>query len=119
RQAAARHGQRRASDPCHCRLLHGSTVAARLWWAPYDVRRIHRRWSMESQWDDITSVAELLELLATVVPCDTVSWTRLDIAGQRVLAHRTHPESQLDVDAALDAVFWTVYEEHPLCHGPG
>jgi DNA-binding CsgD family transcriptional regulator len=74
---------------------------------------------MVSQLDDITSVAELLEMLATVVPCDVVSWSRLDLRERRSITHRTHPESQADEDEQLDDAFWTVYDEHPLCHGRG
>jgi DNA-binding CsgD family transcriptional regulator len=74
---------------------------------------------MDSQLDDVTSVAELLELLAAVVPCDVVSWSRVELAERRVLTHQTHPQSQAEEDGQLDDVFWAVYHEHPLCHGPG
>jgi DNA-binding CsgD family transcriptional regulator len=68
---------------------------------------------------DVSSMDELLALLAAVVPCDMVSWSRLDLVGRRQLAQATYPASQVDEDAGLDAVFWTVYHEHPLCHGRG
>lgn len=70
----------------------------------------------------LTRVADLLDLLAGLVPCDSVSWSRLDLIGRRVLvglAMPSDPGEVGDADAVLDEVFWPHYHEHPLCHGPG
>ena len=70
----------------------------------------------------LAGMVDLLELLAVLVPCDSVSWSRLDLAGRRALAGRTVPveaaEAQ-DADEVLEQVFWLHYQQHPVCHGPG
>jgi DNA-binding CsgD family transcriptional regulator len=64
-------------------------------------------------------MASLLRLLAELVPCDGVSWSRLDVLAQRQLAHLTHPGEKAEFDDTLDRGFWKHYDEHPLCHGRG
>jgi len=66
----------------------------------------------------LAGVADLLDLLASLVPCEVVSWSRLDLTGRRVIANLTHPAAA-DTDPELDEVFWPNYHEHPLCHGRG
>jgi DNA-binding CsgD family transcriptional regulator len=67
----------------------------------------------------LSGVPDLLELLAAQVRCEVVSWSRLDLTGQCVLAGLTYPTDAGDADPALDEAFWPHYHEHPLCHGPG
>ncbi|MBO3747686.1 helix-turn-helix domain-containing protein [Streptosporangiaceae bacterium NEAU-GS5] len=65
----------------------------------------------------LTGMTELLGMLAEVVPCDAVSWSRLDVAGRRIVAGLGTQAD--DADPAMDEVFWRHYQEHPLCHGSG
>ncbi|WP_328471204.1 helix-turn-helix transcriptional regulator [Actinoplanes sp. NBC_00393] len=65
------------------------------------------------------TITEVLAVVAATTSCDVVSWSRLDIAGRRVLDGATLPADVAETDSALDAVFWEHYHEHPLCHGAG
>lgn len=67
----------------------------------------------------MSGMPDLLELLAAQVRCEVVSWSRLDLAGQRVLAGLTYPADAGDGEPPPEEAFWPHYHEHPLCHGPG
>ncbi|WP_433302088.1 helix-turn-helix domain-containing protein [Actinoplanes sp. CA-030573] len=62
------------------------------------------------------TIADVLAVAAEAVPCDIVSWSRLDLAGRRVLDNVCSVPVD---DDDLDEAFWATYREHPLCHGPG
>lgn len=64
---------------------------------------------------ETSAIADVLEVLAEAVPCDLVSWSRLDLARCRVLDNATSAPD----DSAADYTFWQYYHEHPICHGPG
>jgi DNA-binding CsgD family transcriptional regulator len=63
---------------------------------------------------EATAIADVLGVLAEAVPCDVVSWSRLDVPRRRVLDNETTVP-----DDSSDEAFWEHYHEHPLCHGPG
>jgi DNA-binding CsgD family transcriptional regulator len=65
---------------------------------------------------DITG---LLKLVARLIRCDGVSWSRLDVTARKTLSHATDPAELEGADDAVSDVFWEVYDEHPLCHGRG
>jgi DNA-binding CsgD family transcriptional regulator len=67
----------------------------------------------------LSGVADLLELLAAQVRCEVVSWSRLDLIGQCLLAGDTYPADAGEAESPVDEAFWPHYHEHPLCHGPG
>lgn len=69
--------------------------------------------------DAPADMAGLLRLLAELVPCDGVSWSRLDVPAELSLAHLTYPGENAEADDAHEEAFWKHYHEHPLCNGPG
>ena len=65
-------------------------------------------------------ITELLTLLETLVRCDSVSWSRLDLTARRALDGAARPgDFTTATSVALIPAFWAHYAEHPLCHGPG